>query len=228
LAVAAAAWFLWKAQSARPVALATVAVAGAPAAVGADEVRTFAVTVDGKPGGNYTISTTTAADGSETTTVAASVKVKMALYTYTYELNSTEVWKNGQLLSVEAQSNDDGKKRAVTAVAGANGLTVTVNRESRKVAAGVITATGVRVPAADKVRDTILFDAEDGSETAVRVEPLGACRVMLNGQAIDGSRFRLSGKDVAAEWWFDKNGRVIHQEMKWDGHKVVLELTGVK
>jgi hypothetical protein len=116
----------------------------------------------------------------------------------------------------------------VTVVANPRGLAVTVNKASRQAATGVLTATGVKVPAADKPRDAILFDAEDGSETPVRIEPLGACRVSLNGQVIEGSRFKLTGKDVAAEWWFDKNGRVIRQEMKWDGHKVVLELTGVK
>jgi hypothetical protein len=51
---------------------------------------------------------------------------------------------------------------------------------------------------------------------------------MLYGQAIAGSRYKVTGKDVAAEWWFDATGRVIRQEMRWDGHKVILELTGVK
>ena len=105
---------------------------------------------------------------------------------------------------------------------------MTANRATRVTGGDVLTSTGVRVPAGDKPRDAVLFDAEDGSETAVRVEPLGACRASLNGQVIEGTRYRLTGKDVAAEWWFDKNGRVIRQEMKWDGHKVVLELTGVK
>ena len=218
---------LWRGWSARSAALATAALAGAPAPAEADEVRTFAVTVDGKSGGTYTISTAEK-DGVETTTVVAEIKVKAALYTYTYELNSVEVWKDGRLASVEAKSNDDGKKRTVTATAGERGLTVTVNKDTRRTAADVLTATGVRVPAADKARDAVLFDAEDGSETAVRVEPLGACRVTLNGQAVDGVRFKLTGKDVAAEWWFDKNGRVIRQEMKWDGRKVVMELTGVR
>ena len=212
-------WLLWKSH-ARPVALATVALAGAPTAE-ADEVRTFAVTVDGKPGGAYTISTA-AKDGVETTTVVAEVRVKAALLTYTYELHSVEAWKDGRLASVEARSNDNGKKKSVTAAAGAGGLTVTVNKQTRKIAGDVLTATGVRAPAGDKARDAVLFDAEDGSETAVRVEPLGACRVALNGQVIDGVRYKLTGKDVAAEWWFDRNGRVIRQEMKWDGHKVVL------
>jgi hypothetical protein len=186
------------------------------------------VSVDGKAGGTYTVTTSTAADGTETIAVAAEVKVKLALYTYVYQLNSAEVWKNGQLVSVEAKSNDDGKRRTVSAVAGDRGLTVTVNRETRKIGGDVITATGVRVPGADKVRDAILFDSEDGSETAVRVEPLGACKVTLNGKVIEGARFKLTGKDVNAEWWFDKNGRVIRQESKWDGRKVVMELTAVR
>ena len=211
----------------RLAALVAVALAGAPGRAGADEVRTFAVTVDGRPGGTYTI-TTAAKDGVETTTVAAEVKVKVALRTHVYELNSVEVWKDGRLASVDAKSNDDGKKRAVSAVAGERGLTVTVNGAAHQTAGDVLTATGVRVPTGDKARDAVLFDAEDGSETAVRVEPLGACKVTLNGQVVEGTRFKLTGKDVAGEWWFDKGGRVIRQEMKWDGHKVVLELTGVR
>jgi hypothetical protein len=51
---------------------------------------------------------------------------------------------------------------------------------------------------------------------------------MLGGKLIEGARFKLTGKDLAAEWWFDAAGRPIRQEMTWDGHKVVLELTGVK
>lgn len=227
LVAAALGWVVWRVV-ARPTTIGIVALASAPTLAEADDVRTFAVTVDGKAGGSYTIATAVAADGTQTVQVTAAVKVRAPLHTYVYELNSVEVWRAGQLVSLTANSNDDGKKRSVTAVANGRDLTVTVNRNTRKTASEVLTATGVQVPAADKVRNATLFDAEDGSETAVRVEPLGACRVMLNGQAIDGVRFKLTGKDVDAEWWFDKMGRVIRQEMKWDGHKVVLELTGVK
>jgi hypothetical protein len=229
LTVAVVGWIVWKVQSARSAAVTTVALIGAPTAVEADEVRTFAVSVDGKPGGTYTITTTAAADGTETTTVSAEVKVKAALYTYTYTLNSTERWQNGRLVALEASSNDDGKKHTVVAAPGDRGLAVTVNKKPpRLLAADLVTSTGVRVPAADKPRDTVMFDAEDGSETAVRVEPLPAGRVAFNGAAIDCARFKLTGKDVDAEWWFDAKGKVVRQEMKWDGHKVVLELTAVK
>ncbi|MBY0459705.1 MAG: hypothetical protein K2V38_20490, partial [Gemmataceae bacterium] len=215
----------WK--SLKPATAGAVLLLFATAA-GADEVRTFAVTVDGKPGGTYAIATATAADGTETVAVVAAIKVKTLVGNYTYELNSTEVWKGGRLVSLSSQANDDGKKHTVTAAADERGLKVTVGRETKLVGADAITSTGVRVPAGDKPREVVVFDVEDGSETAAKVEPLGACRVMLNGKAIDGTKFKLTGKDLAAEWWFDANGRVIRQEMKWDGHKVVLELTGVK
>jgi hypothetical protein len=219
-----AAWLLVRA---RPAAVAVVAAA-APAGVTADEVRTFAVTVDGKPGGTYTIATATAADGTETVTVAAAVKVKTLVGHYTYELNSTETWKAGRLVSLTAKANDDGKRHAVTAAAAEGGLKVTAGKESRFVGADAITSTGARPPAADKARDAVVLDTEDGSDTAARVEPLGPCRATVGGKAVDGTRFKLTGKDLAAEWWFDAAGRPIRQEMTWDGHKVVLELTGVK
>lgn len=213
---------------ARAVAVAVVVAVAAPAGAAADEARTFDVTVDGKPGGTYTISTATAADGTETTTVAAAVKVKTLVGNYTYELNSTEVWKNGRLVALSSKANDDGKRHTVVVVAAERGLKVTAGKESRLVGADVITSTGGRPPAADKVRNAVVLDTEDGSETVARIEPLGACRVTVGGKVIDGKKFKLTGKDLAAEWWFDAAGKVIHQEMKWDGHAVVLELVGVK
>ncbi|VTR94117.1 Uncharacterized protein OS=Magnetospirillum sp. SO-1 GN=H261_18300 PE=4 SV=1 [Gemmata massiliana] len=208
--------------------LVVTALVGAPAVARADEVRTFAVSVDGKPGGTYAIATATAADGTESVAVAAAIKVKTLVGTYHYELNSTEVWKGGRLVSVTARANDDGKKHAVAAVATERGLRATVGKETKLVPADAITSTGVRAPAGDKPREAVVFDVEDGTETAAKVEPLGPCRVALNGKTVEGTRFRVTGKDLAAEWWFDANGRVIRQEMTWDGHKVVLELTGVK
>ena len=64
LAAATLGWLLWKTYAARSAALATAALAGAPSLADADEVRTFAVSVDGKPGGSYTIATTVAAEPS--------------------------------------------------------------------------------------------------------------------------------------------------------------------
>ncbi|HJZ55574.1 MAG TPA: DUF6134 family protein, partial [Gemmataceae bacterium] len=75
--------------------------------------------------------------------------------------------------------------------------------------------------------EVVVLDTEDGSETLARLEPLPPARVTVGGAAIDAQRFRLSGKDLDAEWWFDPAGRPVRQQMKWDGHTVVLELSGI-
>jgi hypothetical protein len=191
------------------------------------EVRTFAVTVDGKSSGTYTLTVATDGEGKETVTAVSSVRVKQRLITHTYESKSVEVWKKGQLESLESTTNDNGKKLAVKAAVADGKLVVSVGGTSRKMGTDVLTTAGIRPPATDAARDAILFDSEDGSETAVRVEPLGPGRVTLNGEVIEGSRFRVTGKGVASEWWFDKNGRAIRQEMKWDGHTVVFTLATI-
>ena len=220
-------WALWKSTATRTAALATGVFVGSPALAAADEVRTFAVSVDGRPSGTYTVSTA-AADGTESVTVAADVKVKTTFLTYTYELRSVETWRAGRLVSVEAKSNDNGKVRTVSATARDGKLAVTVNKATHTVAAEVVTSTGVRPPGGDKPAQAIYFDVEDGAGTPVRVEPVGPRRVALDGRPIDGQGYKLSGKDVACEWWYDAGGGAIRQEMTWDGRKVVFELTAVR
>lgn len=190
------------------------------------DARTFAVTVDGKPAGSFKMTLRVADDGTETITTVAAVRVKVLLVSYTYELQSLEVWKGGKLVSVDATANDDGKRKAVKVVAADGGLTVTANGRARKVAADVLTSTGWRHPgAADKARDLVILDTEDGTETAARLTPLPAAKIAVNGSVVETQRFHLTGKKLDTVWWFDPAGRPVRHEMKWDGHKVVLELT---
>ena len=206
-----------------------LAATAAPPARAADaEVRTFAVAVDGKPAGTFKMAYKSDADGTETIAVVAEVKVKTTLLTYTYNLRSIEAWKGDRLASVESYADDDGKKMAVKAAAADGGLSVTVNGKAKKGRADVLTSTGWRYPGdSDKPRAAVLFDIEDGSETAVKVEPLPAGRVEVAGKPVEVRRFKITGKDVDAEWCFDPAGRPVRQLMTWDGHKVVLELTAL-
>ncbi len=211
--------------------LVCTALGGAPAELTAGgagtDVRTFSVTVDGKAAGTYTLTVATDADGKETATAVSAVKIKQGLITYTYESKTVEVWKKGQLASMESTTNDNGKRLTAKAAAADGKLLVSGAAGTRKLEPDALTTTGLRPPAADKARDAVLLDTEDGTDTAVRVEPLGACRVTVAGQTIEGTKFKLTGKNVASEWWYDKNGRVIRQEMKWDGHTVVFTATAV-
>jgi hypothetical protein len=45
---------------------------------------------------------------------------------------------------------------------------------------------------------------------------------------VGGPRYRLTGRNLNAEWWFDDTGRPIRQTMKSDGHTVTLDLTEIR
>jgi hypothetical protein len=193
------------------------------------EQRTFNVTVDGKPSGTYKFARSVAADGSETIAAVADVKVRVLLITYIYTLNSVEVWKNGKLVSVAASSNNDGKKSTVTVRQREDGLDLTINGKSKKLDSAAHTSTGWKLPSpTDKARDILLFDTDDATETPVKFEPLGPYSMTLNGQKIEGQRYKLTGKKVNSEWWHDAKGRPVQILMNWDGHKVAMDLAEVK
>src|SRR5262249_41356761 len=147
----------------------------------------------------------------------ADVRVTSGLLSYTYKLQSLEVWRGGRLASVEAYADDDGKKHALKVAAAEGGLTLTADGKTRRGRADVLTTTGWRHPGpTGGPREVVVLDTEDGSETLARLEPLPPARVTVGGAAIDAQRFRLSGKDLDAEWWFDPAGRPVRQQMKWD------------
>jgi hypothetical protein len=214
-------WRTARASSEVPAEATALAVAPPEA-----EVRTFAVQVDGKPSGTYTISSRKSDDVIIVTNMA-DVLVRKGPFKYQYTFRSTESWKDGKVIAFESTTNDDGKRKTAKGTATADGLTMTANGVVRAGRSNVLTTTGW-VPPDPKGQDAILLDTEEGAQSAVKVQALGPCQVVVNGKVINGQKYRLTGKDIDTEWWFDANGRPIHQRMAWDGHKVVLDLTSVR
>ncbi len=197
----------------RRIVWAALALACPASALAAEpEIRSFAVTVDGRPAGTFTMTARPGPDGTETVEMAADIRVRILAVKYTYELKSTEVWKGATLVSLDASCNDDGKRKQARAA----------NR------AGVLTSTGWREPARrDAPSQVAVVDVDDGSESAARAEPHPASRVAVGGKAVEARRYKIKGSAIDAEWWFDADGCPVRQEMTSDGHKVVLTLTAV-
>lgn len=194
------------------------------------EERAFDVTVDGKPAGSFSVACT-AADGKQTVTARASVKVKTLLGSYKYTLDSTEVWEEGKLTALDATTVDDGKKSAVTAAAKKGGLEVTTGGKTRTVSAAAISTTGWFLPdppAEKKSAAVVVLDAEDGSDTKATVERLADSEWEYDGKKVTVRRFKLTGKDLDAEWWYDTGGKPVRLATTWDGHAVVFALAGGK
>jgi hypothetical protein len=180
------------------------------------EVRTFSVSVDGKPSGQYTMSFTKEGDGSLTVWCDAHVKVKVAFVTaYHYDYTGQEVWKDGRLVSLKSKCDDDGKTFEVVATAGDKGLSVKVNGREKLVRGDVYLTTACCLPDA-KRRDGALpvMEADDGKEIDGKFQPVG-------------THYRLTSL-VPHDVWYDADGRMVRQEWTEDGHKTVLELVGKK
>src|SRR5262249_6124139 len=91
------------------------------------ESRYFAITIDRKPAGQFSMTITRQDDGSVAVTGSADVKVSYLVYKYRYSYQGTEVWKNRRLVSLNSTSNDNGNRYSVTAMSDNDGLRVRVN-----------------------------------------------------------------------------------------------------
>ncbi len=214
------------------LALLAVVVLAAPKVRAADtEVREFSVSVDGKRAGQYTMTITRQDDGSSRMTAAAEIRLSFlaGLKTYTYAFGGTEVWaKDGRLLRLESNSNDDGKRFTVLATAEGKELRVRVNGQERTTRPDVWVTTYWRLPGADQRNQAIaLLDADTGKDIVARLQYVGPAQVNVAGQMQNMAHWRLSG-GAQVELWYDGAERLVREEFVEDGHRTVLELTQIR
>jgi hypothetical protein len=193
------------------------------------EQRVFAVSVDGKPAGEYRVAVRVADDGTETVNCTAAVQVRYLLGHYHYNYQGAEVWKGGRLVRLDADSDDDGTRNAVRAAVGANGLRITVNRGAAQSApAGAWPTTYWRLPVGVRGGQSLtLLDVDTGKPLTARLDEVGPARLTAAGRPLDCTRYRVTGQ-AQAELWFDARGRLVREETVEDGHKTVLELKGLR
>jgi hypothetical protein len=199
-------------------------IGASPASAGDVETRVFAVSVDGKPAGEFRLTIRTADDGTETALAVASVQVRFILGGYRYSYRGSEVWKAGRLHRFEAASEENGKKHAVRAVAAESSLQVTADGVTRTARPDLWPTSYWRMPDGAKVGQSLaLLDADTGEEQPAKLDVVGATKTMVAGKMTDCTRLHVSGP-TPADLWYDARGRLVGQETIEDGHKTVLTL----
>ena len=213
-----------------PALLVGLALVAAPRACAAEtEVRTFNVSVDGKPSGQYTMTITKGDGGAVSLTCDAHVKVKvLGVTAYHYDFFDIEEWKDGRLQSLRSRCDDDGKKFEVVATAGEKGLSVKVNGSEKLVRGDAYLTTACCLPDA-KRRDGALplMEADNGEEIDGKIQLVSSGPMNVAGQVVNVTRYRLTSL-VAHDVWYDGADRMVRQEWTEDGHKTVLELVSVR
>lgn len=200
-------------------------LASAIQAAGVD-VRNFQVFVDNRPAGSYRMTITPRADGSVVVTGQAEVRVRYVVISYHYSYSGTEVWKDGRLTQLQSNSDDNGKRYAVTAVADGESLRVRSNGQESQAPKDLWTTSCWRLPpAAYRNRAIGLLDVDTGRQINANLFDAGLNRLNIAGQVMDCAHYRVTG-GVQLELWYDAQERLVRQESIEDGHRTVLELRG--
>ena len=137
-------------------------------------------------------------------TIAVDYVVKFGpIPVYRYALRATETWRGDDLLSVRAETNDDGETAFMRADRVDGRLVVDGSKSGRYTApAGAIAATHWN----RREIDAPMINPQNGDLMVFTVAPRGATTVTLaSGVATEALHFALTGPS-ALDLWYDRAG----------------------
>jgi Family of unknown function (DUF6134) len=196
--------------------------------VRSEEVREFEILVNGKPAGTSTATITEAENGLATACTDAFVTLNYVVYSYRYEFHGREVWQENQLLSVENRAVDGGTQLATSARSDLHGSQIQAQGKP-SVAGPVLSMTTSywRVPQGQKGCVLKLLDADQGNVHTVRIDDIVLERLVIGGNQLECTHYRLGG-DLVANLWFDARHRLVRQQTTEDGHPVEMRLSRIE
>lgn len=160
-------------------------------------------------------------EGTEEFTVAVNSRIKVTILkvpVFSFNYQATEVWQDGMLQKVEAETTENSTKTVVSAVRQGAEFVLTQNQK-RETVSGLEHASNHWNPAV--LRSTSLFNTLTGKRNSVQVELLGVSRLDLPAGSIEATHFRYTG-NLQAEVWYDNNGRWVQLKFEGDDGSVIL------
>ena len=211
------------------IVAALVALAfGGPATAGEVETRDFAVLISGKPSGEVHMTIHRQDDGSIHMRCDTDIKVSFGLLSYKYVYRGLEVWKDRRLVRLDSNTDDNGKRFIVSAVAKGTNLDLTVNNAAKQVRGDVWVTSYWTLPDPKRRAETLaILDADNGKILEGKLAFIATEKLRIAGQEVTLNHYRLTGK-TAIDLWYDGSERLVRQEWTEQGHKTVLELLRVR
>ena len=188
---------------------AVLSTAGLAGHAAAQAPARFVIIRDGgAPIGHHSVAFSRDADGNTVAQVEVDIRVRVAFVTvYRYSHRAREVWRDGRLIALDTETNDDGRQMTVRARATAEGLEV-VGPQGRAVLPADIRPTSWW--RADTVRQRRLLDSQDGRILNVAATPAGTATRSRGGTPTPVTLWRMNadsgftdivvGYTAAGEW----------------------------
>jgi len=158
--------------------------------------------------------------------VKSRIRVKvLKVPVFSFDYQSSELWLNGQLQQVEAETTENSKTTVVSAkregqafkLKGTNGGTSSaengLSHTSNHWNPGVLSSG-------------VLFNTLTGKPNQVSVESLGSTALELPVGTVQATHFRYSG-NLQADVWYDSDGRWVQLAFKGgDGSNILYQFEG--
>lgn len=199
-----------------------VAAAPVPPSTGARTLD-FSVTLDDVPIGEHRFAIDEQADRRVVTSQAAFTVKLGFLPLYRYRHHAHEVWRDGCLVSLTAETDDDGRRTTVSAAPAEGGGLQVVGGDG---AASSATAPGKPLEKCvmtfaywnpSILRQQRLLNVQTGEYDRVTVQPLGSDVVQVRGQGLRADRFRIGGLARPIDLWYAAGERWVALETTVDG-----------
>jgi hypothetical protein len=172
----------------------------------AGDVISFNVLRDGQAFGKHAVRFEKGADGTLIATTDVSLKAGLGPVTlFRYELDATETWLGGKLVSVNGKVNEDGKKRSVVAKRDGDALSVKGSDFNGVAPTGILPASHWNY---DQTKSSKLLSTEDGEIINVKVESLGREKIKAGGKTVNANRYRMDSA-IDVDLWYDDTGRWV-------------------
>ena len=137
--------------------------------------------------------------------------------------------KDGKLIKLDSNTDDNGKRFIVSAVAEAAGLRVRVNNVERMARPDVWLTSYWTLPD-PKMRNNVIpiIDADNGKDLSAKLQFVATEQRVVAGQNVSLNHYRLAGTGLTVDLWYDGSERLVRQDWVEQGHRTTLELTRVR
>lgn len=182
--------------------------------------RVFNITRDGTKIGTDVIDIEK--EGTTTTVNFTTHISVVVMFVEAYRLNHTavETWSDGNFVSYNSQTNDNGTKRSVSATVADNKFDLTVDGKDSPLPQIVLPGTLWNT---DFVGATELFDPDKGTMLSVEVKDLGDQAIRLHGVIVHAHHYKITG-DYPRDIWAVGDVPVRIKLLGSDGSKIVSDL----
>lgn len=189
------------------------------------EYRVYQIKVENTEAGTYTQTITTYGEGTTDVVGRSDLKLKVAVVTYQQAYRGNERWKENKLIHLASASNDNGVPHTLVVNAVNNQLQVKEGGKERTANADAWSSSYWTLPPEERRnKPSYLIDADSGVETQVTWQNLGKDSLIVGGQRVTCTHYKVTGTGVLADLWFDENDRLVRREGMRKGKKVSLQL----